>query len=414
MENIQNLWEYFKGYQHVADFQRFCGVEIQEVEQLEEQEPVHNVNGTNGDTNYEVSKRKPNSQKNGTNGFKNGVHNPNAHEKKLAYRIKNMPFYLLMRFGAGMGGEPFYMIFFPFMAWNVDGRLCRQLLLVWYPLMYVGQLLKDIIKWPRPGPPAVRLEGKRYEQEYGMPSTHTIVGTCVPLSLLILTSRYYEYSFLMGLLCAIIWTGLVVCSRVYLGMHTVLDCIAGLTITLVALPWMLHFVEYVDYYQVTSPYAPFSSLLIPILICVYYPKPKEWSITRGDTSNIVSIASLFMVVYWIFYQIGWLIETPRPTQLQPLPDITSEWLYHSALRTVFGIVGLVLSRIVSKKIFLKFVCYCAGVDTKDIARQRKLGLEVPLRWLTVGGLAVSTSLTVPLCFHYFGINRANFYRELMM
>jgi len=183
MESVYNLFKYFRGYQHVADFQRLCGVEILEV--------VANGKETCSETSeHGVHKRQTNGVH--KNGHTNGITTTNARDKKVAFKIKNKPLHLLLEFGAGLGSEMFYLIFYPFMLWNVDTRLTRQLVLIWYPLMYVGQFLKDCIKWPRPGPPAVRLEGNRFEMEYGMPSTHTIVGTCMPFSLLVLTSKYYE------------------------------------------------------------------------------------------------------------------------------------------------------------------------------------------------------------------------------
>lgn len=418
MEKLKDVYRYLRSYQHVADFQKYCGVEIIELVKLSE-------NGTSDNENNQLSDSEGNGVKSQTyvkrrngvdhkNGFKNGLCDPKRDEIRLAYKIHNKPFHLLMQFGAGLGSELFYIIFFPFMTWNVDSQLTRQLLLIWYPLMYCGQFLKDWVQWPRPGPPAVRLEGKRFEMEYGMPSTHTIVGTCIPFSLLVLTTRHYEYSFIAGLLIAIVWTSLVTCSRVYLGMHTVLDCLAGLVMTGVALPWMLSVVEYVEYYQVTSPFAPFVSFLIPLLACVYYPKPKEWSITRGDTSNIVSIAACCILSTWLNYHLGWITEVPAPTVKQPLFPISAEWFYYSSLRTVLGVTALAGSRIISKKIFVKLVCTCAGVDTKDIAKQRELGLEVPVRWLTIGGLAVSTSFIAPLCFTYLGINSEGYYKEYIV
>lgn len=420
MDNLKEGMNYLKGYQHVADFQRFCGVEIVEVDTNDIKDSANHANGNvnnhseekcveNGGTQENVRKR---SAQNHVNGYKNGISNPYKKEAKLAYRITNKFLYYLFQFGASLGSEIFYIIFFPFMIWNVDSRLTRQVLLIWYPLMYFGQFLKDWIQWPRPGPPAVRLEGNRFEMEYGMPSTHTIVGTCMPFSLLVLTSKYYEYPFVLGLLIAVAWAGLVAASRVYLGMHTAFDCIAGISLTAIALPWMLSVVEYVEYYQVTSPYSPFVSFLIPLLACVYYPKPKVWSITRGDTSNIVSIGSCCILSAWLNFQLGWMTETPKSSVLQPLPTITAEWVTYSLLRTVLGVIALAGSRIISKKIFVKIVCACAGVDTKDITKQRELGLEVPVRWLTIGGLAVSTAFTAPVCFNYLGLLRDGFYSEV--
>ncbi|KAL4238893.1 Sphingosine-1-phosphate phosphatase 1 [Mactra antiquata] len=428
METFWDIIDNLRDYKHVANFQRFCGVETYDLDETVNGHDLDNAGTVNSNhcecnSNKEINGSVQHS--NGTNsadhvkhrnglknGFKNGITNPKGHEQRLAYKINNKLVHHMFEFGASLGSEMFYLIFFPFMIWNVDSRLTRHMLLIWYPLMYFGQFLKDWIKWPRPGAPAVRLEGKRFEMEYGMPSTHTIVGTCIPFTLLVLTSKYYEYPFILGLIVALLWTLLVACSRVYLGMHTVLDCIAGISLTALALPWMLNVVEYVEYLQVTNPYAPFVSFLIPLLACIYYPKPKVWSITRGDTSNIVSIGACCVLSAWLNYQLGWMTETPKHSTPQPLPGITFDWMYYSLIRTVVGVSALGASRIVTKKIFLKLVCTCAGVETDDITKQRELGLEVPVRWLTIGGLAVSTAFTAPICFSYLGINREGYYYEV--
>jgi len=58
--------------------------------------------------------------------------------------------------------------------------------------MYAGQALKDILKIPRPSaPPVVRLE-RRYALEYGMPSTHAMVGAGMPFSIYFLTAERYN------------------------------------------------------------------------------------------------------------------------------------------------------------------------------------------------------------------------------
>lgn len=419
MEYLKHFIKHSSDYQHVADFQRLCGVEIVEVDKFVENKSKENGSEQShcqiGSQSQLYSHNGASHRTNGkhiTNGYKNAISNYDGSESKLAFKIHNKPLNMLFEFGAGLGSEVFYITFFPFMIWNVDARLTRQICLIWYPLMFVGQFLKDFIQWPRPGPPAVRLEGKRFEMEYGMPSTHTIVATCIPFTLLVLTSKYYEYPFALGLLLAVSWTTLVACSRVYMGMHTALDCIVGVTITAVALPWMLPVVEYVEYFEVTSPFGPFASFLVPVLACVYYPKPKVWSITRGDTSNIVSLASGVMVATWFSYQLGWMTETPHSLERQHLPAITVEWIKLSLVRTVFGVVALAGSRIITKPFILKLVCTLADVDTKDITKQRQLGLEVPVRWLSVGGLAVLAAFFAPICFSYLGINREGYYSEI--
>ena len=58
--------------------------------------------------------------------------------------------------------------------------------------MITGQGMKDIIRWPRPAmPPAIQLEAK-WSLEYGMPSTHAMVGLAVPSSIVFCAMERYE------------------------------------------------------------------------------------------------------------------------------------------------------------------------------------------------------------------------------
>lgn len=89
-------------------------------------------------------------------------------------RIANKFWYYLFLFGTELGDELFYATMIPFWFWNIDGAVGRRVIFVWSIVMYVGQGLKDVIRWPRPGPPVQRLQSK-WSIEYGMPSTHAMV-----------------------------------------------------------------------------------------------------------------------------------------------------------------------------------------------------------------------------------------------
>lgn len=51
--------------------------------------------------------------------------------------------------------------------------------------MYVGQVMKDLLKLPRPpSPPVVKLE-TRVDAEYGLPSTHAMAATAISFTVLL-------------------------------------------------------------------------------------------------------------------------------------------------------------------------------------------------------------------------------------
>ena len=60
--------------------------------------------------------------------------------------------------------------------------------------MYIGQLMKDVLKLPRPpSPPVVKLE-KRVDAEYGLPSTHAMAATAISFTLLLSASSRIQVS----------------------------------------------------------------------------------------------------------------------------------------------------------------------------------------------------------------------------
>lgn len=85
----------------------------------------------------------------------------------------------------------------------------------------LGQSLKDVVKWPRPGAPVIRLQSK-WALEYGLPSTHAMVAVSIPFSVLLYTIDRYQYDPTIGLILALAWCSTVCMSRLYLGMHSVL------------------------------------------------------------------------------------------------------------------------------------------------------------------------------------------------
>lgn len=109
-------------------------------------------------------------------------------QPQLDYKIGNRFWYFLFILGTELGDETFYAAFIPFWFWNVDGAVGRRFVFVWAAMMYVGQALKDVIRWPRPGPPSIKLQ-KKWVNEYGMPSTHAMVGISIPFSILLYTKE---------------------------------------------------------------------------------------------------------------------------------------------------------------------------------------------------------------------------------
>ena len=82
-------------------------------------------------------------------------------------------------------------------------------------------------------PPAVRME-LRWDNEFGMPSTHSMMALALPLSLIAFTSQS-TVCLALGMLVFL----LVTSCRLYLGMHTILDILAGILLSSLILVFAL-------------------------------------------------------------------------------------------------------------------------------------------------------------------------------
>lgn len=157
--------EYLKRPELVVSFQEWFGVEyLNDNRSGDEDDLVCTKNQSN--ENYRHKRNTSDQSDVSASELKRDASEP--------IRITRRFWYLLFLFGTELGDELFYATMIPFWFWNIDGAVGRRVIFVWSVVMYVGQGLKDVIRWPRPGAPVIRLQSK-WSIEYGMPSTHAMV-----------------------------------------------------------------------------------------------------------------------------------------------------------------------------------------------------------------------------------------------
>ncbi|XP_041355126.1 sphingosine-1-phosphate phosphatase 2-like [Gigantopelta aegis] len=330
----------------------------------------------------------------------------------IPYRVENNFLYYVFSFGAGLGNGIFYILFYSFSYWNIDAVITRKICLLWAICMYFGQATKDILRVPRPkSPPVVRLE-TRYELEYGMPSTHAICGTAIPFSLLIFTvERYQEYPLVLGVVVACTWCLLVCLSRIYLGMHNILDVLVGVVFAVVMMFLIMPYLDVMDRFLLTNPMAPFFILSAPVIITFVYPKLDTWSTARGDTTGIVSICAGCYFGSWLNYAQGFM----SPSDIlppYPLTYLQVEVIVYSFIRLVVGLVQSVAGLYFLKFVTYAALCYIFKLDSKDPKTKQKLIVELPYKYITNFVVSFNTVYTTPLTFCLLGIQRLSYYSEI--
>lgn len=324
----------------VAKFQRFFGVHAgsnYEKRQSFDCQSNHTFHVEDEKPRRVTRRRSKKTDKSNTED-NSSTNNPRVISNKtvtstitIEYHIQNRFWFYLFSFGASLGYEVFYATFFPIWFWNIDSAVGRRMILLWVTIMYVGQALKDVIRWPRPSsPPVVSLEPE-YALEYGMPSTHAMVGIAVPFSMVIFTNNRYEYPLWVGVTAACCWCLLVCGSRLYLGMHSLLDIIAGLFLATLMMLILVPLVDIAADWQLTSIYSPVVTVLVILAMSILYPKSDRWSPARGDTSVITGkecdISRMTVLselnnfsISTFFYHITFFINSLSHQQQEPVQE----------------------------------------------------------------------------------------------
>ncbi|XP_072750715.1 sphingosine-1-phosphate phosphatase 2 [Anoplolepis gracilipes] len=334
------------------------------------------------------------------------------------YAITNLFWYYLFLFGTELGDEIFYSSFIPFLLWNIDAAVGRKVVLVWAIVMTIGQTLKDIICWPRPAcPPAVRLQNK-WSQEYGMPSTHAMVGFALPFSIVLFTMNKYIYPSLIGYFFALVWCVLVSMSRLYLGMHTVLDIVVGLTLTIVLMIPLVPLVDITNSYIITSFCLSVILTIVGIAVIVYYPLSNKWTPTRSDTTMVVSVTAGIHVGAWLSYYTGILsasLISPPYHIVWP----TYSMFGHLILRTVLGFSTIIATKVLCKYLSYTIVCAILRINYKELMKcqdysenRNKVFVDLIYKYVACFMIGIITVYLLPQVFSMIGIERPAFYTEM--
>ncbi|KAM7339522.1 hypothetical protein ACRRTK_000137 [Alexandromys fortis] len=288
--------------------------------------------------------------------------------------VKNYFYYYLFRFSAALGQEVFYITFLPFTHWNIDPYLSRRLVMIWVLVMYIGQVAKDILKWPRPSsPPVVKLE-KRVVAEYGMPSTHAMAATAISFTLLISSMDRYQ------------------------------DVLGGVLITafLIALTypaWTL-----IDSLDSASPLFPVCVIVVPFFLCYNYPVSDFYSPTRADTTTIVAAGAGVTLGFWInhFFQ---LVSQPSPSLpvIRNIPPLTTDMLVLGLTKFTVGIVLIVLVRQLVQNLSLQVLFSWFKVVTRNKEARRRLEIEVPYKFVTYTSVGICATTFVPMLHRFLGL-----------
>ncbi|XP_046691811.1 sphingosine-1-phosphate phosphatase 1 [Silurus meridionalis] len=313
--------------------------------------------------------------------------------------IESKFLFYLFTMGTELGNEMFFIVFFPFLMWNVDACVSRQVIVVWVWVLFFGQTTKDLVGWTRPAsPPVVKVE-VFYNFEYSMPSVHAMTGASVPFCLFMLTYNRWEYPFLLGLSVAICWSFLVCISRIYMGMHSVLEVITGFLYSLLILACFLPVLEDIDTFYLSGSMAPALILLLHVGLAVLAFSLDSWSTSRADTAQALATGAGGALASNFNQHLGLHFDPPASSLPLKMPSITSALLGRSLLRLLIGVAVLLAVRAIMKAIAIPLACQLFGVPSNDVRKARQdPRVELTYRFLVYGTVAFCCVFLVPLLF----------------
>ncbi|XP_062606107.1 sphingosine-1-phosphate phosphatase 2-like [Saccostrea cucullata] len=371
-----------------ARFQKFCGVSYPNIQNCEECQKQHENNNQELQKLDRCSKCRVRVHENFGSAF----------------------LFYLFSFSSSLGNEVFYLLFYPYCVWNVDSILIRRTALVWSLCMYVGQAGKDYFWWPRPSsPPVIRLETE-FLQESSMPSTHAASATAIPFMLAYYLLARYEISPYLVLPVAFLWCTLVCLSRLYLGVHTVLDLLCGVGISLVIMVISFPFLEDFDWYQQTHPFAPFVVLTTAIAMCtVLYPQSKDGSSSKGDAVQIVSVLTGVSIGSWLNYYFHFTttggLSGPYDVNIPTVRDLAIQ-----ILRFFIGVVIIALLKLTLKEITVRLFSKFYGLKTPNPEHP---SVKIAYKFAVYGTIGFSVVFLVPFIHCMFGLERETYFQEVV-
>uniref|UniRef100_A0A3P8RV92 Sphingosine-1-phosphate phosphatase 1 n=1 Tax=Amphiprion percula TaxID=161767 RepID=A0A3P8RV92_AMPPE len=421
MEKLRERLRYLQDPHLVARFQHFCGVRgtFSRSGAGKAGEKPTGVRRRIADLNLKEGSESP--PQNGAAGGAPELREENGSEAPVKVKplrknsltgdagqeflIQNRFLYYMFTLGTELGNESFYITFFPFIMWNVDVFISRRLVMVWVWVMYLGQCTKDVVGWSRPAsPPVVKVE-MFYNCEYSMPSTHAMSGTAIPFSLFLLTYGRWEYPSSLGFCLALSWCLLVCSSRIYLGMHSVLDVIAGVLYSVLILIFFLPALDLIDDFNLNCRFAPLVIISLHLGLGLFSFTLDTWSTSRGDTAQILGTGAGVTLASHVNQRLG-LLPDPTPDRL-PLsfPSLGAGLVAAAVMRLVVGVLVLVATRALMKAVTIPLVCRVFGIPSDDVRKARQhMEVELPYRYIVYGTVGFNVLFLVPLLFSHLQLS----------
>ncbi|XP_062511387.1 uncharacterized protein LOC134187287 [Corticium candelabrum] len=274
----------------------------------------------------------------------------------VVQKYRSPPRDIFMKVCSFFGTEDFYTLIIPILLWIVDGRLGRLFLLLLAVGFYVTGILKNTLCLPRPPSPAVvPLE---VTSDWALPSLHAVNGVICPWYIFFYAYIHYEWTATMQtslFLVTIVWSFMVMFSRLYLGVHSPADIVSGGFIGCGILAIWLQVDVDIDTYVRTSNTAVLMVIVWSAILAFVHPHSQPYTLTYPDSVVLLGLSTGLVIGTSNFdLHVGAstaLLDRPNGFTLPQIIGL-------SVLRFVVGSSILLLVRIVMKKVCRPVISWC--------------------------------------------------------
>ncbi|PWN36219.1 uncharacterized protein FA14DRAFT_167969 [Meira miltonrushii] len=220
-----------------------------------------------------------------------------------------------------VGSHSFFLIFLPVSFWLVSARFSRGLVNVLAFGVYFSSAIKDALCVPRPySPPVTRLVIGTFHLEYGFLSTHST--NCISVVL-------YCYLWLREVRLALdpssimhgigweiglsVYAIAVVYGRLYSGMHSIMDIIAGCALgaLVTAAQWLL-FEPLESMMETGGLKVPVTLFFVVLIMVTVHPQPLDDCPCFEDAIAFLAVVVGIFLSRWMNLTFGLLPKQDGP------------------------------------------------------------------------------------------------------
>jgi len=260
-----------------------------------------------------------------------------------------------MRMASFFGTEDFFTIYIIFLQWCVNARLARLYTILMSLAFYLCGYFKAALCLPRPRLPLIKpLEAAH---DWALPSNHAMMASCLPLYVWFYS---YLHAATLGLtqwhcvfICILMcfWSSSVMFSRLYLGVHSPADIVAGGLLGCLLLSAFLQIDDAIDFFiSIQGVYPIICYLALVFCLCALFPS------TDASNPCFPESVSVFGVVLGTVA--GRCLRATSAGHVALLEDYDSvsyEYIIRSIIRMAVGAVTVLFVKAVVKGILKAIV-----------------------------------------------------------